>query len=153
MYVPTSLTCLRSLAEYLTVQYPSSSAFICSGGEALALGSRSASANTGGSLFSLSAIKWGGLVWRDFFTFSPLSLSSMRGVGWLGCGCSEDLLVMSSDPAVSNVLLEGKRFSLELRGVARGVSYGCALVWFPSSVLNILHTLELDVGDTLSGAA
>ena len=61
---------------------------------------------------------------------------------------------MSSEPAVSSVLLEGKRFSLELRGVARGVSYGCALVWlFPSSELNILHTLELDVGDTFSGAA
>lgn len=54
---------------------------------------------------------------------------------------------------VSSVLVEGKRFSLELSDVTSGVSYGCALMWWPSSELNMLDTLDLDVGDILHGAS
>ena len=118
------LTCFRSVAECLTVQYPSSSALICSGGKTLPLGTLSGSTYAGDSLFSLSGIWWGGLAGRGFLALGTLNLSSVKGADWFGCGCSGDLLVMTSEVVVSSVLLEGKRFSLELRGVARGVSYG-----------------------------
>lgn len=116
-----------------------------------ALGSGGFSGNTR-TMFSLSG---GAGLGRGFFIFITLSLSRVRVPGGFGCGCRGDL-VGASEPlqVVSSVLVEGKRFSLELRGVTSGVSYGCALVCcWPSSELNILDTLDLDVGDILCGAS